>query len=145
MTVFAKSKGTTKELVETNKFKRYGYDGQNTHVAYKAEWVDLTVNSNVVLPGGEELTKIGQLPTNCSHPATPIGVFSLMTSAWMPANKDVYVTLAADGSIKARSQEACNGVLYFHWFTTEMSVNVGGGVLNLFRNLGLLLKGLVLA
>lgn len=131
MTLSVKSNGKIGKLVEESKFERAVYTGENTTVSYKAEWVDLTINnSNIDLPGGQELTKIGQLPSNCSHPATPIGIFGLLTSGWEPSGTLVYVSIQNGGSIVARSKAACKGVLYLHFITNQMSVNFGGGYKN---------------
>ena len=131
MTLSVKSNEVVKHLVELSKFQRYAYSGENTYVSYKAEWVDLTANNQKVnLPGGQALTKIGQLPANCSHPNSPLGVFGLLTSNWEPSGDLVYVAIQSDGAIMARSKTACQGVLYFHWMTNQMSINSGGGYKN---------------
>lgn len=134
MTLSVKSNDKIKKLIEESKFERVAYTGENTSVSYKAEWVDLTINNqNINLPGGQELVKIGQLPSNCSHPFTPIGVFGLLTSGWEPSNDLVYVSIQSDGSITARSKAACKGVLYLHFITNQMSVNFGGGGLKFIQ------------
>ncbi len=145
MTLSVKSNNTGKELVELSVFEKKKANGTGTTIEYCARWAKITVNTSVNLPGGQTMTKIAQLPTGYSHPAANMGVFPLMNEAWMPTANTAYVKLESDGGIYARSMNKCTGTLYFDWPTNDITISGGGGVLNLFRNLGLLWKGLVLA
>ena len=144
MTLSVKSNGKQKKLLEESDAVKQLLYGDHTVIRQCLRWSKITVNAEISLPGGLAWTKIAQLPGSYSHPMANMGVFALMNSAWLPTTTTVYVKIETDGGIYARSMSDCSGVLYFDWVTDDLEI-VGGGVLNLFRNLGLLVRGLILA
>lgn len=144
MSLSVKSNEKQKKLIEESDAAKKLIYGDHTIVRRCLRWSKITVNAPISLAGGQAMKKIAQLPATCSHPEANMGVFPIMNDAWMPADKSAYVQVKSDGGIYARSMSACSGVLYLDWITNDLEIS-GGGVLNLFRNLGLLWKGLVLA
>lgn len=143
MTLSVKSNEKKKKLIEESDAAKKLIYGDHTVVRRCLSWSKITVNAPISLAGGQALKKIAQLPATCSHPEANMGAFPIMTEAWMPSDKSVYVIVKSDGGIYARSMSACSGVLYFDWVTNDLEI-VGGGVLNLFRNLGLTAHKLVM-
>lgn len=126
MTLLAKSNSKQKRLLEENDAVKKLIYGDHTVIRQCLRWSKITVNAEISLAGGQALKKIAQLPATCSHPETNMGVFPLMTEAWMPSDKSVYVTVKSDGGIYARSMSACSGVLYFDWVTNDLEISGGG-------------------
>lgn len=139
MSLSVKSKGTTKHLLEESDAAKQVLYGDHTVIRRCLRWSKITVNAEISLAGGQALKKIAQLPATCSHPEANMGVFPILTAAWLPSDKSVYVMVKSDGGVYARSMSACSGVLYFDWITNDLEI-VGGGILNLLRNLGLYLR-----
>lgn len=139
MTLSIKSNGKQKKLLEESDAVKQVLYGDHTVIRRCLRWSRISVNAAISLPGGQAMTKIAQLPATCNHPEANMGVFPILTAEWMPADRSAYVLLKSDGGVYARSMSACSGVLYFDFITNDLEI-VGGGVLNLLRNLGLYLR-----
>ncbi len=123
-----KSNGIVRDLVEASKFDAEAYSGINTYVRRRADWVKITVNNtDINLAGGQAWGKIGELPFGCTHPDEYIGLYPLMTKAWLPTTTNLYIKVE-NNVLYARSAVEAVGILYFEWITDQLKI--GGGYKN---------------
>ncbi len=136
MSLKVKSNGVSKSLVEnpyniTEAYKEWWSSDSHCSVTYNGIGFEIMLNTEVSFPKGTTEKIIGHLPSelsimlrdgSSSHDIF-LGVFGLISSAWVPNDKNIYVRINEAGEIIGRVDStglACSGVCIIRQFTTRL-------------------------
>ena len=121
-----KSKGEVKNLLDDSFSEKKSFSGTNTNVFHSAGWSKVSVNNQNVNFQNDGWLEVGKLPVQCNHTDYYLGLYPVLTKAWMPTNIIAFAKVE-NNKIFAKTSSTCNGTLYFEWITNKLEI-VGGGL-----------------
>ena len=131
MSIKTKANNTQKELVEQKALEGKYYSNGVVYINACAHWKKISFNCSVTCSGGQTKVKIATLPDGCYFETSDgdrewiLGVFNLMTSAWVPTEKTALVTVKYNEIYVRTSESVTNMILYCEGMNYNLHVPSG--------------------